>query len=222
MDAPELAACVPRPLRLDGFNPKAVIPYGLTVEHIARAMQDWLDFIGFVNGQLRTRMIPRLETFLMAANFSSIVGEFISATVPKYCPGIAKNTYHNGHPDVLPRGVFPRDAAQHCDQGIEVKGSRYLKGWQGHNAEDCWLLVFVFDANSVRDLGAGIPPRPFGFIKAVGAPLCRADWKFAGRSAKSRRTITASVRRSGYDKMEANWIYRDRDAEATSPPVDDE
>jgi len=41
----------------------------------------------------------------------------------------------------------------------------------------------------------------------VAADLKKSDWKFAGRSAESRRTITASVTQSGYDKMVANWIY---------------
>jgi hypothetical protein len=38
--------------------------------------------------------------------------------------------------------------------------------------------------------------------------LKKEDWKFSGRSATSRRTITASVTPSGFAKMEANWIYR--------------
>ena len=48
---------------------------------------------------------------------------------------------------------------------------------------------------------------PFRFVKVVGAKIERADWQFSGRSETSRRTITASVKRSGYDKMQANWIY---------------
>lgn len=69
-------------------------------------------------------------------------------------------------------------------------------------------MVFVFDSNTSRDATQGIEPRPFRFVKVVGAKLLTADWQFSGRSATSRRTITASVKRSGFDKMEANWIYR--------------
>ncbi len=70
------------------------------------------------------------------------------------------------------------------------------------------LLVYVFDASSPRDLSQAVSPRPFRFLKVVGAQLAKSDWAFSGRSATSRRTITASVTRTGYDKMEANWIYR--------------
>jgi len=59
-----------------------------------------------------------------------------------------------------------------------------------------------------RLAGRGIEPKPFRFVKVVGAKLLKSDWQFSGRSATSRRTITASVKRSGYDKLEANWMYR--------------
>lgn len=205
----ERKACTPRPLHPSGFNPAANLPYGLKVEHVRSAMQNFLDFIGFVNVQLNRKKLERLESFLMPANFSSIVGEFMSANIPKFCPTVAKNTYHNGHPDIVPKGKYPNNAAQHEPHGIEVKGSRYVKAWQGHNPEDVFLLVFCFDSNRPVDAARNIAPRPFGFALVLGAQLTKADWKYSGRSATSRRTITASVRPSGLAKMKANWIYAD-------------
>ena len=67
-------------------------------------MAEFSDFIGFIDTQLRTRNIERLETMLMPANFSSIVGEFMTSAIPKYCATIVKNAYHNGHPDLIPAG----------------------------------------------------------------------------------------------------------------------
>jgi hypothetical protein len=150
----------------------------------------------------------RLESFLMPANFSSMVGEFMAAAIPKYCKAILKNRYHNGHPDLVPQGHYPGDSVLHGPEGIELKASRHLSGWQGHNPEDVWLMVYVFDANSSRDEALGIEPKPFRFVKVIGARLKKSDWQFSGRSSTSRRTITASVKRSGFEKMEANWIYR--------------
>jgi hypothetical protein len=205
----EKAACTPSPLDPDGFNPNAIIPYGCSIKTIRADMQEFLDFLGFVNGQMQTRSIPRLERMLMPANFSSIVGEFMNSTIPKYCSSVVKNRYHNGHPDLIPAKCFPDDMCQHGSKGIEIKGSRYLKAWQGHNAEDTWLMVFVFDSNRPVDEAKGIPPRPFRFRMVVGAELKKSDWLFAGRSETSRRTITASVTASGYEKMLANWIYKE-------------
>jgi hypothetical protein len=208
MRGKEAAACKPTPLNPDGFNVSATIPYGVTTAHIRQAMEEFLQFLGFLNGQLHRKKIERLESFLMPANFSSIVGEFMSAAIPKHCQAVVRNKWHNGHPDIIPTAHYPGDAILHGPEGIEIKGSRHLSGWQGHNAEECWLMVFVFDANTSRDAGRGIEAKPFRFVKVVGAKLLKKDWQFSGRSATSRRTITASLKRSGYDKLEANWIYR--------------
>jgi len=202
-------ACDPQPLNDDWFNPAAVLPYGLTVEHVASAMQEFLDFLGFINRQLRTRDLPRLESFLMSANFSSMVGEFMNANIPKYCPTLVKNKYHNGHPDLVPKGRFPGDAVQYAHDGVEVKGSRYPSGWQGHNPENVWLMVFHFDSNTAADEHKGIAPKKFKFQGVYAAYLELEDWKFSGRSETSRRTITASVTPSGYHKMVENYIYKD-------------
>lgn len=76
-------------------------------------------------------------------------------------------------------------------------------------------MVFIFDANSANDeaqaIKAGREPvaKPFRFVEVLGAQLEFGDWQFSGRSDTSRRTITATVKPSGYEKMAANWIYRD-------------
>lgn len=69
-------------------------------------------------------------------------------------------------------------------------------------------MVFVFEGSRPSDSAKGIPSKPFRFLEVLGARLTKSDWIFSGRSAKSRRTITASVTNSGYRKMRKNWIYR--------------
>ncbi|MEW5988038.1 MAG: hypothetical protein AB1791_15505 [Chloroflexota bacterium] len=170
-------------------------------------MSDFVAFLGFVNQQLHEKGIARFENLLMPANFSSLVSEFMIAGLAKHCPTLTKNLYHNGHPDLIPLGHFPGDAAHHTSEGIEIKASRYLKGWQGHNPEDIWLMVFVFDSNRPSDSSKGVRPRPFRFLEVLGGNLEKGDWLFSGRSGNSRRTITASVAQAGYQKMAANWIY---------------
>jgi hypothetical protein len=64
-----------------------------------------------VNVRLHENSSPRFETMLMPANFSSIVGEFITANLPKHSPGVVKNRYHNGHHDIPPAGRPQRLAA---------------------------------------------------------------------------------------------------------------
>ncbi len=204
----ESLACKLESINRDYFNLNCILPYGLTVDHLFQAMKDFLDFLGFINQQLHIKGIPRLESFLMPANFSSIVGEFMNISIPKYCSTLVKNQYHNGHPDLIPRGMFSDDAVQHATEGLEIKGSRHVGGWQGHNPEAVWLMVFHFDSNTANDERKRTPPKPFRFVGVYTARLEKADWTFSGRSDMSRRTITASVNRRGVEKMRENWVYQ--------------
>jgi len=207
-DAAEQAARTPEPVDANAFNPVCVLPHGLTIDHLRMAMVAFVEFLGFINEQLANKGMPRLELFLMPASFSSLVGEFMNLTIPQHCIALVKNKYHNGHPDLIPKGLFVGDAVQHASEGIEVKGSRHAGGWQGHNPEAVWLMVFQFDSNTSNDVNRGIQPRPFCFKGVYAAKLEKSDWGFSGRSETSRRTITASVNESGVQKMRANWIYR--------------
>ncbi len=201
----ELLACESKPVYMTGMNPDAVLPYGLTADIVFQAMNDFVEFLTFVNSSLNAKGIVRLENLIMPANFSSLVGEFMIQRIAAHSKTLVQNRHHNGHPDLLPVGRYPNDKAQHELDGIEVKASRNLSGWQGHNAEDVWLMVFVFENNSQSEVDK--PPIPFRFLKVIGAQLTKSDWKFAGRSETSRRTITASITESGRRKMEANWVY---------------
>lgn len=204
----ETEACVPRRVESKKFNPNAILPHSLKIKHVQSAMVEWIDFLGFINGQLATRGLDRLESFMMPANFSSLVGEFVVSRIPTFCTQLVKNRYHNGHPDLVPKGHYPEDKVLHGDVGIEVKASRHNSGWQGHNAEACWLMIFVFRANAAADVMKSIKPMRFSFRAVYGAQLTKDDWQFSGRSETSRRTITASVKRSGLVKLTKNWIYR--------------
>ena len=208
-------------------------------------MEGFSSFLGFINAQLCSKGIHRLESFMMAANFSSLVPtEFYAgadwikltrsphyrqhhkfcpyATPPRRCvracsparrPPYSYAPSPAVHAAIRLSGLhcWPPRAVQRGSEGIEIKASRYGRGWQGHNAEDTWLMVFAFDSNTSRldkETNQVQAPRPFQFVKVVGAKIAKSDWQFSGRSETSRRTITASVTRSGYEKMEANWIYR--------------
>lgn len=211
MPNPGQTSSAPPPIvpHIRHFNAEAKIPYGVTFEHIYQTMQAFAEFLKTVDSRLAENNMARLEEMLMPANFSSIVGEFIASNLPKHCPTIAKNAYHNGHPDLLPAGKYALNAAQHAGaDGIEIKASRYLKSWQGHNPEDVWLMVFVFEAGRPTDVLKEAALVQFRFLAVYGALLQKEDWSFAGRSQKSRRTITASVLPVGYAKMAKNWIYK--------------
>lgn len=86
VDPLEVIACTPISVERAFFNPQAEMPYCCTVDHIYSAMHDFTEFLGFINRELHSRDIIRLESMLMPANFSSVVGEFMNSAIPKHCP----------------------------------------------------------------------------------------------------------------------------------------
>ena len=111
---------------------------------------------------------------------------------------------------MIPAGVYDGNKIKLASEGVEVKGSQRVSGWQGHNAEDTWLMVFVFESNKPVDKAKGAAAiKPFRFCRVVGTEVAKDDWQFSGRSATSRRTITAGIKPSGREKMYGNWIYID-------------
>jgi hypothetical protein len=196
---------LPEPPEIDGFNRTAEIPFGITIAHVYAAMQDFIDFLSLIDGQLQATGMTNIENTIMPANFSSLLARMMCARIPKHCPTVVSNRYHNGHPNILPAGKYPGDGAEHAgSDGIEVKASRYLHGWQGHNAEDVWLMVFVFQSGREEPKVKKTPA--FKFLLVAGALLSREDWLSAGRSEASRRTTTATVTKAGAAKMMENWI----------------
>ena len=87
----EAEALVPFPVQQAWLNPACQLPYGLEADHVYQSMAEFVDFLGFINQQLFQREFPRLESFLMPAGFSSLVGEFMNITIPKHCPTLVKN-----------------------------------------------------------------------------------------------------------------------------------
>ena len=83
MDQLERKACEAVEPRFVDFNKHAKIPFGCQPTHIHEAMCEFTSFLAFINTQLHTRGTPRLESLLMPANFSSIVGEFMGGHDPE-------------------------------------------------------------------------------------------------------------------------------------------
>ena len=177
----------------DYFNPQAAFPYGLTIDAVKHAMCDVTRFL--------QRTEERFDQFMEPATFSSMISGYLVTKIGQYSETIIKNNYHNGHPDLIPIAWYPEDRIQYGPHGIEVKASKHLSSWQGHNQEDVWLLVFCYAPPS--------EDTSFRFTLVAGAQLTKDDWSIAERGETSRRTRTASVTASGRQKMIANCIYCD-------------
>ena len=83
----DLTPCFPERPSVEHLNANATIPFGVSAEHVFRSMMDFVDFLQTVDAELVRNRMARLEDILMPANFSSMVGEFITSNLPEALPG---------------------------------------------------------------------------------------------------------------------------------------
>lgn len=193
------------------FHHEAELPHGLTVEDVRSSMQDTCDLLSAMNEFLVGQGHQRLEDIVLGNSFSGILSEFLVKGLSAHSRELTRNLQVGGHPDLILRGTYPDDKILRAEEGVEVKVSRQRGGWQGHNPEDVWLLVFRYKkVDEALQRGLPVEERePMTFIEVLGAQLRKQDWSFSGRSGESRRTITASIARAGMARLRANPIYRD-------------
>lgn len=197
------------------FNPNAELPYGVEPEEVATAIKEFYDFYADLNEFLLMEDHGRIETVLRANNaLSDFIGNAATEELAQASDKLIINQKQDGFPDILP--VEKDEYAEkdyevhHGDEGIETKCSKSNGGWQAHNNESAWFVVFRYErGDSDEDVTDMAPIR---FTQVLAGNLTEDDWSHSGRSEDSRRTITSSIIASGMHKLRSNPIYEDPDA----------
>lgn len=185
-------------------NRNVNIPYGLTIDEVTTAVTETYRLFNGVNDFLTTNGFRPLEELLLGNSLSGILSEFLVKNMARSSHSLIANLKVGGHPDLLPKGYYSSNLILKGAEGIEVKSSSQRGGWQGHNPEECWLMVFRYivgkqDNNQVV---------PLTFVEILCAKLTKQDWSFSGRKGASRRTPTASITTTGVEKLRNNFLYR--------------
>lgn len=189
------------------INSNAILPYNLTVQELVKGIDETYNLLYELNNFLVSKQLDRLEDLLLGNSLSGIVSEFLVKGISNNSKSLVRNEKIGGHPDLIPRNKYPNNQILKGKEGIEVKTSKQRGGWQGHNPESIWLIVFRYSL----DIDKTKPPNlrePITFIQVLGTKLEMDDWSFSGRSETSRRTITASITEKGMDKLRRNPIYQ--------------
>ena len=189
-----------------GFDSAIRLPYGLTLGEVRAAMEDVYDLLNALNRAAVSKGMERLEELMLGNTFSGFISELMVKSISNHSESLTRNVKIGGHPDLIPVNAYSEDAVLRGDRGIEVKVSRHSSGWQGHNPEECWVMVCQYGIDTATS-----PPQeraPFEFERVMIARLRRDDWSFSGRRGESRRTPTASILKPGTDKLHANALYQ--------------
>jgi hypothetical protein len=199
----------------DYFNPNADLPYGVTPGEVRTAIKEFYDFYDDLNRFLMREDHGRIETVLRANNaLSDFIGNVATEELAQASDSLIVNQKQDGFPDILP--VDNEEYAEqdyevhHGLEGIETKCSKSNGGWQAHNNEEAWFVVFRYErGDPEEDINEMSPIR---LVQVLAGSLNEDDWSHSGRSEESRRTITSSIISSGMYKLRSNPIYEDPDA----------
>ena len=172
------------------------------MEEVKSAVESAYDFLHAINGALYQHDLGLFEDLALGNTFSGLLSEVLVKNIAKHSGTLVRNRYVGGHPDLLPSTHPKGDSQLRCDQGIEVKTSRQLGGWQAHNPEAGWLMVFRYEL-------ARSEYQPTKFVQILAAELTLDDWSLAERGTASRRTRTCSINQRGVTKLRSNPIYQE-------------
>ena len=192
-------------LDLSKFNRNVQLPYELRLEDFSLAVQDVYDFFFDVNTSLSVKSLERLDDTLRPAIMSGVLSDMLTASLAKHSRTLAVNGYFNGHPDLLPRGLYPNNAVKAGEQGVEIKTTRKPGGAvDTHGARKQWMCVFVYAVDNETEPAVQRQPMRFNeiYLGQVGVD----DFRKNARGELGTRTATLHAQ--GIAKLRTNWVYR--------------
>ncbi|HEY4642707.1 MAG TPA: hypothetical protein VII75_15300 [Thermoanaerobaculia bacterium] len=186
------------------LNSSATLPFQLRLEDFALAMQDVYDFFYDVNVGLVAKGLERLDDMLRPANMSGTISDMLTASLAKHSRTLTQNHYHNGHPDLVVRGVYPANAVQAGTDGVEIKTTRKAGGAvDTHGGRDQWMCVFVYEVDNKSEPAR--ERRPMRFTEVYLGQVCEADFRRNLRGEKG--TPTSTLNREAMKRLREHWIY---------------
>ena len=198
-----------RRVNVEGFNPDVELPYELRILDFESAMQDVYDFFYDVNVHLTGKGLSRLEDTLRKANLSGTLSDMLTASLATHARTLVQNRYHNGHPDLVVRGVYANDEVKSGEKGVEVKSTLKKGGAvDTHGAREQWFCVFVYKIDNETE--PAVEREPLKFTEVYLGHVTPDDFRWNERGELGTRTAT--LRRAGVNKLRESWVYLDRGA----------
>ena len=188
------------------FNKNRSLPYSLRLRDFESTMEDVYDFFFDVNTSLVGRGLDRLENMLRRAILSGVLSELVTESLAKHSRGLVVNRYHNGHPDLVKRGLYKNDSVKSGAEGIEIKTTVRKGGAvDTHGARDQWFCVFVYQVDNVTEPATA--RAPLRFTEIYLAEVTTDDFRKNPRGELGTRTATLD--RLGVKKLRDDWVYLD-------------
>lgn len=187
------------------FNRALMLPYEVRLEDFQLAVQDAYDFFFDVNSHLTSRGLQRLEDMLRPAIMSGVLSDMLTASLAKHARALTENTYFNGHPDLVVRGIYSDNAAKAGTDGIEIKTTRKRGGAvDTHGARNQWMCVFVYEIDLETEPASN--RLPMAFTEIYLGRVTTEDFRKNARGELGTRTAT--LHKEGISKLRKSWLYK--------------
>ncbi len=187
------------------FNVNAALSYNLRIDDFRVAMQDVYDFLYDTNDFLVNKGLSRLDETLRPANMSGFLSDMLTDSVAKHSRSLCRNEYHNGHPDLILKGVHPKNAAKAAKQGVEIKATKKKGGAvDTHGGRDQTMCVFVYEIDNQTE--PQINRAPLEFKEVYIFDVKKSDFRKNARGELGTRTAT--LHKEGIKKLRQNWVYK--------------
>ncbi|MCA0299689.1 MAG: hypothetical protein LCH68_11910 [Proteobacteria bacterium] len=188
-----------------GFNRNLDLPFQLRLKDFELALQDVYDFFHDVNTALTGKGLQRLDDMLRPAIMSGLLSDMLTASMAKHSRVLTENKYHNGHPDLVVRGVYAGDSVKAGLEGVEIKTTRKAGGAvDTHGARDQWMCVFVYKVDNTGE--PAVDRDPMTFTEVYLGKVELTDFRKNNRGELGTRTATLHA--AGIEKLRASWVYR--------------
>jgi len=129
----------------------------------------------------------------------------ITSSLAKHSRSLVVNCFHNGHPDLIVGGAYPKNCVKAGTEGVEIKTTRKRGGAvDTHGARDQWMCVFVYEVDTQSEPAR--TRRPMSFVEIYLGAVTVADFRKNPRSELGTRTAT--LHKKGIEKLRENWIYK--------------
>lgn len=192
-------------VRQECFNKSANLSFQLRLKDFELAMQDVYDFFYDVNTALTAKGLQRLDDMLRPAIMSGLLSDMLTASMAKHSRVLTENKYHNGHPDLVVRGMYAGDSVKSGIDGVEIKTTRKAGGAvDTHGARDQWMCVFVYKVDNIGE--PAIDRDPMTFTEVYLGKVELADFRKNNRGELGTRTATLHA--VGIEKLRSGWVYR--------------
>ena len=183
------------------------LPYDLKPDDFKRAALQTDDAVVAMNKGMAAAGLPPLEEIITTpATLSALLSDVYASALAQTSTSLTVNKHHNGHPDLVPVGMYPGDGVQAGEHGVEVKASKNDIS-DAHGARSAWWCQMLYDV-AHDEHGFWVPTR----VRKVMCAQLDSEKHFRRNPRMTDTgTRTATPNRAGKQLLRDAVVY-DRDA----------